>query len=187
MLSENLQLTAVDSSLAFCTICIAHLVQIYILKLSFGMWTVHGQRYSFSTHWRMFFWKCRSFWNRNVSTRGALELPTFVFMPNAPTIWVIRARHLLPHVFNTGSEYCIPNSWSINLVNKVGFILSLLTTRSRKSYEFSPNFISHHPCVTTPFERTATFPGAIGLTMILTYDMESNKSLIDSQYLLSQG
>ena len=35
----------------------------------------------------------------NVSTWWGLEPPTFGFMQNAPTIWVIRTRHLLSHVF----------------------------------------------------------------------------------------
>ena len=39
------------------------------------------------------------FETENVSTWGGLEPPTFGFMPNALTYWVIRARHLLSHVF----------------------------------------------------------------------------------------
>ena len=35
----------------------------------------------------------------NVSTSGMLEHPTSGFMPNALTIWAIRARHLLSHAF----------------------------------------------------------------------------------------
>ena len=34
---------------------------------------------------------------------GDSNPPTFEFMPNSLTIWAIRARHLLSHVFNTGS------------------------------------------------------------------------------------
>ena len=44
------------------------------------------------------------FETENVSTWGGLEPPTFGFMPNALTYWVIRARHLLSHVLNTGSR-----------------------------------------------------------------------------------
>ena len=72
------------------------------------MLTVHGQQHSFSTHERMFLWKCKVFETENVSTRGGLypppphpptpphphPPPTFGFMPNALTIWAIRARHL---------------------------------------------------------------------------------------------
>ena len=69
------------------------------------MLTVCERRHSFSTHERMFLWKCQSSWDRNVSTWGELEPPTFGFMPNDLTIWAIRARPLLccPLFFNTGS------------------------------------------------------------------------------------
>ena len=43
------------------------------------------------------------FETENVSTWGGHEPPTFGFMLNALTIWAIRARHLLPMFFNTGS------------------------------------------------------------------------------------
>ena len=36
---------------------------------------------------------------RQKVSRRWIEPPTFGFMPNAGTIWAIRARHLLPHVF----------------------------------------------------------------------------------------
>ena len=35
----------------------------------------------------------------NLSTWRGLEAPTFGIMPNSPTTWAIRARHLLSHVF----------------------------------------------------------------------------------------
>ena len=63
------------------------------------MLTVRGQQHSFSTHERMFLGKCQSFETENVSTWGGFEFQAFGFMPNALTIWAIRARHLLPHVF----------------------------------------------------------------------------------------
>ena len=34
------------------------------VKLTFEMLTVRGQQHSFSTHERMFLWKCQSFWDR---------------------------------------------------------------------------------------------------------------------------
>ena len=43
--------------------------------------------------------------------------------------------------------YYVRNSCSLNLVSKWGFILSLLTTKSRKSYGFSPNFAYYRPCM----------------------------------------
>ena len=39
------------------------------------------------------------FETENVSTWGGLKPLTFGFMPNALTIWAIRARHLLSHIF----------------------------------------------------------------------------------------
>ena len=70
------------------------------VKLTFEMLTVRGQQHSFSTQERVFLWKCQSFWDRKcLNLRGGLEPPIFGFMPNAPTYWAIRARHLLSHVF----------------------------------------------------------------------------------------
>ena len=74
-------------------------VYIFEVKLTFEMLTVREQQHIFSTHERMFIWKCQSFWNRKFSTWGGLEPPIFGFMPNALTNWAIRARHSLFHVF----------------------------------------------------------------------------------------
>ena len=63
------------------------------------MLTVPRQQQSFSTHEWMFLWKCEVFEAENVSTWGGLEPPIFGFMPNYLTIWAIRAKHLLSHVF----------------------------------------------------------------------------------------
>ena len=41
----------------------------------------------------------KDFETENASTWEGLEPPTFGFTPNAFTIWAIRARHLLSHVF----------------------------------------------------------------------------------------
>ena len=43
--------------------------------------------------------------------------------------------------------YYVRNSCSLNLVSKGSVILSLLTTKGRKSYGFSPNFAYHRPCM----------------------------------------
>ena len=79
-----------------------HPIYIFEVKLLFEMLTVRGKRH-FSTHERVFLWKCQSFETENVSTWGGLEPPTIGFIPNALTYWAIRARHLLSHVFNTVS------------------------------------------------------------------------------------
>ena len=72
---------------------------IFEVKLIVEMSTVRGRQHSFSTHERVFLWKCQILGTENVSTWGGLELPAFGFMPNVSTYWVIRARHLLSHVF----------------------------------------------------------------------------------------
>ena len=43
--------------------------------------------------------------------------------------------------------YCVRKSCNLNLANKWGFILSLLTTAGSKSYEFSPNFTYYRLCM----------------------------------------
>ena len=66
------------------------------------MLIARGQQHSF---WHTNGCSCESvkvFETENVSTWGALEPPTFGFMPNALTYWAIRARHLLSYVLNTG-------------------------------------------------------------------------------------
>ena len=68
------------------------------------MLTVCRQQHSFLTHQSVFGCSCESvqiFYTENISTWGGLQPPIFGFMPNALTIWIIRARHLLSHVFNT--------------------------------------------------------------------------------------
>ena len=62
-----------------------------------GLYCMCGQQHSFSTHQRIFLWKCRSFWDRKCLNLRGTWTPTFRFMPNAPTIWAIRPRHLLSH------------------------------------------------------------------------------------------
>ena len=55
-----------------------------------------------STHEQMFLSKCRNFLNSNISTRGVLQPPNFIFMPDALTIWAIGPD--VPYVmfWNTG-------------------------------------------------------------------------------------
>ena len=76
-------------------------VMVFILevKSAFHMLTVRGQQHSYSTHERVFLWKCQSFWDRKCLDLRGTRTPTFGFMPNALTYWAIMARHLLSHVF----------------------------------------------------------------------------------------
>ena len=78
-------------------------IDIFKVNLTFDMVTVRGQQHSFSTHERLFLWKCQSLWDRKCLDLRGTRIPTFGFMPNALTYWTIRARHLLSHVLNTGS------------------------------------------------------------------------------------
>ena len=72
------------------------------------------------------------FETENVSTWGGLQPPTFGFMPNVLTIWFIRARHLLSHVF----EYWLwwyryswskDNIWNVNCARERAFIFDKRT------------------------------------------------------------
>ena len=45
------------------------------VKLAFEMLTVRGQQHSFSTHERMFLWKCQSFWDRKCLDRKGTRTP----------------------------------------------------------------------------------------------------------------
>ena len=73
-----------------------------------NIWTVNCARktaFIFDTRTDVLV-KVSKFWDietENVSTWEGLEPPIFGFMPNALTIWTIRARHLLSHVWNPGS------------------------------------------------------------------------------------
>ena len=61
------------------------------------MLTVHGQQHHFR-HTNGCSCECvKAFETENASIWEGLEPPTFGFMPNALTIWVIRTRHLLSH------------------------------------------------------------------------------------------
>ena len=66
---------------------------------------------------------------KGLDLRGALEPPppTFRFLPNAITIWAIRARHLLSHVFEYwrwryGYFLSKVNIWSLNCARATAFI-----------------------------------------------------------------
>ena len=79
-----------------------------------NIWNVSCAReaHSFSTHERMFLWKCRSFIKRKYLDLRGLEPPTFGFMPNALSTWAIRARpyshysHTLEYWFWQHRYFC---------------------------------------------------------------------------------
>ena len=70
---------------------------IFEVKLAFELLTVCGQQHSFSTHERMFLWKCQFFLRqKSLDLRGTRN--TYL---RIHAIWAIRARYLLSHVLNT--------------------------------------------------------------------------------------
>ena len=77
-----------------------------ILKLAFEMLTVRGQQHSFSTHERMFLWKCQSFWDRKCLDLRGTRTPNLLI--HALTIRAIRARtNPLKHAIWTMNSYSI--------------------------------------------------------------------------------
>ena len=69
------------------------------------MLTVRGQQHSFSTHERVFLWKCQSFWDRKCLDLRGTQTPNLrihaecsnVFELSGPVIYC-------PMFFNTGSD-----------------------------------------------------------------------------------
>ena len=102
------------------------------VKLTLDMLTVRGQQHSVSTHEWMFLWKCQSFWDRKCLEIWGTRTPNFGFMPNALTIWAIRAKHLLSHIF----EYWLwryryiwskVKTWNVNCARASAFIFDTRT------------------------------------------------------------
>ena len=105
---------------------------------------MRGQQRSFSTHERVFLWKCQSFWYRKCLDMRGLEPQTFGFMPNALTYWVIRARNLLSHVFEHWlwryRYFCSKvNIWYVNCARATAFIFD------------TTNYIHYTDEITFPF------------------------------------
>ena len=72
------------------------------------------------------------FETENVSTWRGLEPPTFGFMPNAPTYWAFRGRHLLSHVFEYWLWWCRyfwskASIWDVNCERATAFIFGTRT------------------------------------------------------------
>ena len=81
---------------------------LFEVELTFEMLTVRGKQHSFSTR-HTNGCSCefiKVFETGKVATCGWLEPPIFGLMSNHLTIWAIRARHLLSHVF----EYWLEQS-----------------------------------------------------------------------------
>ena len=111
-------------------------MDIFEVKLTFEMLTVRWQQNSFSTHERMFLWKCQIFWDRKCLDLRGNRTTTFGFMLSTPTIWAIRVRHVLSHIF----EYWLwryrymhfwskVNIWNVNCAQATAFFHVSVTMR----------------------------------------------------------
>ena len=70
----------------------------------FEIWNVSSARATpFNFDSRTDVLVCRSLWDRKCIDLTGTRTPTIGVMANAETIWPIRTRLLLPHVFNIGS------------------------------------------------------------------------------------
>ena len=96
------------------------------------MLTARGQQHSFSTHERVFLWKCQSFWYRKCLDLKGTRTPNLRIHANALTYWAIRAGHLLSHVFEHWpwryryfwSKVYI---WNVNCARTTAFIFDTRT------------------------------------------------------------
>ena len=103
------------------------------------------------------------FETENVSTWEGLEPPTFGFMLNALTIWAIRARHLLSHVFEHWlwqHRYFLSkvNIWNVNCAGatasifytQTGVLVKVSSFWERKCLDLrgtqTPNLQIHAEC-----------------------------------------
>ena len=115
---------------------------IFEVKSTFEMLTMCGQKHSFSTHERMFLWKCQYFWTGKYLDLRGLEPPTFGFMPNALTIGAIRARRLLltlrwqQHSFSTHERMFL---WKCQSVTTPRFIWYRTTGNKARNDEKNTN------------------------------------------------
>ena len=74
------------------------------VKLTFEMLTVCGQQHSFSTHERMFLWKCQSFWDRkchDLRKTRTLNLRIHAECSN--------------HLSHQGQTFAVPCCWTLAL------------------------------------------------------------------------
>ena len=87
----------------YINMCVCVCVYKYIWsKVNIGNVNCARQQHSFSTHERMFLWKCQVFETENVSTWEGLEPSTFGFMPNALNIWALSSNiYIYMYIYET--------------------------------------------------------------------------------------
>ena len=84
-------------------------------KLTFEMITVRGQQHSFSTHERLFLWKCQRFWDRKrLDLRGN----------RTPNLRIHAERSNL--LSNHGGTFAVPWFWTIGTATKISRRIPLL-------------------------------------------------------------
>ena len=120
-------------------------IDIFEIKLAFEMLTMHRQQHSFSTHVLA---TVSTFLRQKLSRpEGGLEPPIFGFMPNALTIWAIRARRLLSRDFEHGLWWCRyfcskVDIWNVNCARATAFIFDTRTDVLAKVSKFLRQKIS---------------------------------------------
>ena len=79
-------------------------IGIFEIKLTLEILTVRRQQHSFSTHKRMFFWKCQSFWVRKcLDQRGTWTLNLRIHAECSNQLSYKGQAFAVPLFFNTGS------------------------------------------------------------------------------------
>ena len=73
------------------------LEDIFEVKLTFERLTVCGQQHSFSTHERMFLWKCQSFWDRKCLDLRGTRTPNLLIHAECSN-----------HLSYQGQEFAVP-------------------------------------------------------------------------------
>ena len=71
-------------------------IDIFEVKLTFEMLNVRGQQHSFSTHERVFLWKCRRFWDRKcLDLRGNIIIicSEWTHLSNNNVLWQVITVH----------------------------------------------------------------------------------------------
>ena len=114
-------------------------VYIFEVNLTFDMLTVRGQQHSFSTHERVFLWKCQSFWDRKcLDLRGTRT-------PNLPLLI-----NMTPQKFR--KIFCSQTQWfSLNSIGK-GF-RSVFTLKQSYSWFISVFMIPENVVVSKSREN----------------------------------
>ena len=98
------------------------------VNLTFEMSTLREQHHSFSTHGRMFLWKCRCFWGRKcLDPRGRIllvKLPTrwnvLKIVKHIFTFWIVSliwSDHSIWNEFWNKNTYCVTNTANTTLAD----------------------------------------------------------------------